>query len=50
MLETLTAPVPVWQVLLLLAYLHWFRWRPNDRARGIIAERLAELERRVDGW
>lgn len=46
MMEALTAPVPVWQLLLTLALIMWFRWRPNDRARANIVERLEDLERR----
>lgn len=47
MIEVLTEPLPAWKLMLALVMIYWFRWRPNDRARRITAERLEDLERRL---
>jgi hypothetical protein len=47
MAEILTQPVELWVLFLMLAYFAFFRWRINDNARKLIAERLDEVEDRL---
>lgn len=44
MIEFLIQPVPLWLMALWIALMHFTRWKPNDRARLRIVERLEALE------
>ncbi|MEM9783170.1 MAG: hypothetical protein AAF899_11915 [Pseudomonadota bacterium] len=45
--EILSRPVQLWEFLVGLMLVALGRWRPNDRARQRLAQRVDALEKRI---